>query len=381
MTGRHAQPSVEELESSVPGPLAGLQAIGVTLWVLSQLWPLLNLDDLSWVDPLDLLFASGQPAVYILLTCAGYSSARLLLAARLRGSGGLVGAALAQAAGIAVVTVLGVASACLVVAVDHTDETPWETLQTLMGPLASFDWNLWLIDHPLAGRLDLTALWPLSVVMQLLGVLTVAVLLLGRWRPVLLVLAVGAAAGSIAWQTWTLDERGWFVASLHTVGLAAPFLMGVAVAVLATWHRPRPTDAGAWLGAGVLAIVVVLMSAAFVGADDSVGVVAPLMGAATALACLGAGARRADGTWAAVWLGSRQSALVGGAWLSVVAMTPVVVAMVARHSEDQPVVFGVALTLVVLAVAVLVAERVRTAVTSWLSSWPRRSPSPASADL
>lgn len=400
MTGRHT--GTGGGFDGADDVVAGLLGVGAVLWVLAQLWPLTNVDDLRWLDPADSLFFSGQPAVCVLLAGAGFVVTRQLLARRERGPLALVGTALRLGLDLAVVTALGFAAVTLVVGLDNADDTPWTTLRELTGPLASFQWNLWLLDHPLAGRSDLVPMWPFSVVMQMLGLVTLAVLLVGRWRPVALLALGAAAAASLVWQATTLrtpppDQVGWFVASLHTYSTASSFLLGGTAAALAHWRPASRPGAGAWVGAGLLALTAVVLAGGFVGVDDQVGAIGPLAAGATALAALGATAGRREGDLAVTALTSREVAGTGRAWMSLLALAPVVVTTVARHLTDTAAVLRVGLALIVLAMVTLLAERIRRQLTGWVADRvagrfnggagapgdgkPRRSRSPESTAL
>ena len=296
----------------------GIQAFGVALWVLSQSWPLFDFKDLEWVAPLDGIFRSGRAGVSMLLAGTGFLMTVRLMRARSRGSG-LLRALASHVVATSIVLAFVVAAVFLVIRVDTTDQGSWTQFRDSLLPILTYQWNYWVLSHPLNVRADLTPLWFFSIQMQLVLVLAGAVVLLGRWRLLLVLGSVAAIGFAVVWRHETLGTEGWFEVALNTLGSGDAFFLGVLAALVTPWIRLQPPVAAGWVGGAVLVLVGVVIAGSFMDVNELFEIQAPL----AALLCgdrvhrrVAAARRAGDGRGGAVQAGtSVRSVQRGPRWL------------------------------------------------------------------
>ncbi len=342
--------------NSVPPLVRGLLGCFALIYAISVVGTLLPADVLDAIRPLDGLVRAGNVAVTGMLTCAGFMAVRELVAARGRS---LAGPAFVLVRHLAVILVaLGmVVLAVLVVSrYDSTDLTPSESTRTSAWHVLSLQWNTWIAQHPLAARADLSSLWSLSVLAQLLAGLAVAVLLLGRRPRVLGALLVLGIVLAVAWRVRLLGDEGWFAVSLSTSSRADAFLLG-ALAGLLPAGRLKPQTAAGLCGGTAAVLVGAIVGSSFVTVDELFTVVVPLIGVLVAVFAMGAAQEPDPRTLVVTALGGPDIGFVGALWVEVLAWGTVITTAVERRLPDAPWPGRVLVAAGVLAVVVHVSHR------------------------
>jgi peptidoglycan/LPS O-acetylase OafA/YrhL len=350
----------------------GLQAFGVALWVLSQSWPLFDFTDLEWVAPLDGIFRSGRAGVSMLLAATGFLLTVRLMRARSHGSG-LVGALASHVFVTSIVLAFVVAAVFLVIRVDTSDQGSWAQFRDSLLPILTFQWNYWVLSNPLNVRADLTPLWFFSVQMQLVLVLAGAVVVLGRWRFLLVLGSVAAIGFAVVWRHETLDTEGWFEVALNTTGSGDAFFVGVLAALVTPWVRLRPAVAAGWVGGAVLVLVGVVIAGSFMDVTELFEIQAPLAALLCGIAFVGASQAPDDRAMAVTVLCRRDIGAFGAAWTSVAAWSPVVILTVTRHTATQPQLLRVILAAIALGFVAAASERASRQIMDWTGDRLRRS--------
>ena len=350
----------------------GIQAFGVALWVLSQSWPLFDFKDLEWVAPLDGIFRSGRAGVSMLLAGTGFLMTVRLMRARSRGSG-LLRVLASHLIATSIVLVFVVAAVFLVIRVDTTDQGSWTQFRDSLLPLLTYQWNYWVLSHPVTVRADLTPLWFFSIQTQLVLVLAAAVVLLGRWRLLMVLGSVAAIGVAVVWRHETLDTEGWFEVALNTAGSGDAFFLGVLAALVTPWVRLRPPVAAGWVGGALLVLVGVVIAGSFMNVNELFEIQAPLAALLCGIAFIGASQLPDERAMAVVVLCRRDIGAFGAAWTSVAAWSPVVIVTVTRHMATQPQLLRVIIAAIALGFVAAASERASRQIMAWSVDRLRRS--------
>lgn len=309
-----SDPSLQRRRLAVLGAATVLVVAGHSYLVA----PFFDFSRLGWAE---LLVRGGSIGVVAILAALGSATVAALhrtRRAQLRRLAALaVGLWVASAAAVAVVA----ASRAL----DPTDERAPLSGESLVR-IATFSWNSYVANNPLAVAPELSGLWVLSVAMQLVGLVTLlTVVLAGRPWEIGALLAAGAVA-STGWA-WHLGEsEGGFVTTLDTVAAGSAVLWGGCGTLLAGGLRaPRPRASLAVTGAlGLLVCVVVVGELPVAAAWSGLNAVAALCVGLTVGAArpLGNGVARAAETSLGV---------IGRRWHLVVALSAPVLSLAGRH--------------------------------------------------
>lgn len=117
----------------------------------------------------------------------------------------------------------------------------------------TYTFNLLVSTDPFAVQPEFGHLWYLGVQQQCYLILPLLLVVLGRWRPVLVALLVALMVAVYIHRQDVLDDRGWVVASSLTTTRSDGLLWGVALAVALPWlSRWRAWGHVLWISALVL---------------------------------------------------------------------------------------------------------------------------------
>lgn len=339
---------------------------GALLVLLGDLHRVIDPEWLTWVPPLDALFASRSIGTTLVLAAIGSWVARRALVQR--------GATRVQiiSVGLSVMLPLWIASALVLSAVaglaqvKRGVDVPEPVSSESWGQVLTFRWNIWAADHVLAMPAELSGLLLFSVIAHLVGLLVVVALVVPRRlpRPVLGLLAAVAAVAVMGLRIRATEFRDPFILTVDTFARADAFLLGVAAACLANL-RARPS---AWGEAAVPVVLGAALATAFVTSDQHFWVQLPVTAALAGIALLQTEVdeQRALGRLA----DSSVCRAVAAAWLAVIATSTPVAVIVAR--QDLPVWLQPVLVAVLVAVLAFLWLLVqRGAVEAWRRRGPR----------
>lgn len=341
--------------------VVALQGVAAALFCIAQFSVVFQPGELDWIRPLDGLFRSGNIALTVLLTCVGFTMTRRLLEARRTGLLAplrVVGQWLVVVFGVLVVVDLAV---LLVHRYDSSDVTPWESTRSSVVHVLSLQWNSWVYSHPFVARGDLTSLWFFSVATQLVFLLAVLVIVMGRRPNALLALAALLAVAVIATRPGQVDSEGWFAIALSTVGRSDAFFLGV-VAALARRPVLSGQNAGALVGGVGLLLVGAVIASSFVTVVDVFSFVVPTVAVLTALFVFAADRDPNPRSLLVQLMSTHETERLGSLWPYVVGWSSLTAVTLARH------VVGSAPPVLLLAVGCAIVA-VLSLVNQWALSW------------
>ncbi len=341
-----------------------LRGIALLLVLLSHGWALWSTTAVEGIPPLLNVIQSGNLAVSVFLVVAGFLLTRSLIGTGVRDDdAGRVGRVDASRPVAAVVTRLVRVSAqvyvllVVVVVVALVDPKELLTIGQTMGTVAavgSYTWNWYLQTSSPIARPDLGHLWYTAVYVQVTVVLVALVRALRHRRLVLTVVVAGLLLACSAWRGHVGGSEGAYLSLLRTTTRMDGMLWGALVALAWPWlARARahaPTIAG-WSLLGLLALAMTLgNSMSYMG-----------WGGVAVNVCVAGFVAATPGLldhpgWVRVtsW---RPLVALGRASLAVYVWHYPVFFMVARHGGSWPDVAKVALSTVVITLAVLVTTR------------------------
>ncbi len=342
-------------------PLDGLRGLSIALVVLYHghvVWPAADRPPLG---SLDFLFLGGNVAVSVFFVISGYLVTERLLAARdRRRFWGPLLYLEQRTVRIALQVYVLLLAVFVMWRLDPTDtQSQSATVRSILAT-ATFSFNTYVRDHALAARSDLGPLYFLSIDVQYFVVATLIVVVLGRWRRVLLGMAVAALVVTVWWRWHLYLDQGWFRAALTTTSRMDGLLAGSAAAAL-LHGRPRPPwlarNATALAGSGLLVLVGVLVSCVFLGIDAYFGV----QGAVATLAATAAVVGLANGPEARSLtsraLAGRPLVTLGQASLSVFLWHMPIYQFVRRHFGDWDTTPRLLLTALLLGTVITLVHR------------------------
>ena len=332
-------------------PMARLvAAFGALLLILAQVPRLVDQDRLRWIDPLDSLVQGGGVGTSLLLAVVGFAGARMLWAARESGR---------LAAVVTLVTILlplWLVQAVVVLGTwgsleIDTKAAPEATssLAEQWVPVMTMQWNLWVSDHILEALPELTGLTLLSLVVQLLAVLAVAVVVL---PPLLQPFVIGAVStlGAVVLMVMrgrALDFQDPFVLSLDTFARADAFLLGVAAACVVALLGSRGPGLS---GSALLLLGGAVMASTFIDIEEHFWLQLPATAILAGMMLLDDGSAAGDLLHERV-AATREVEILATAWVPIVAaVVPIAVVMERRTEMHWS--FRVLVTLLALAALV-----------------------------
>lgn len=250
--------------------LDGLRGIAVILVVLSHGWTVYPFAELENIGPFRGLFLAGDIGVTVFFVVSGFVVTRATVSTR--NSQGpaahwwTVPRRLARS-----FPQLALLMAAIVVLnmIDTTDESTRSTTTNSAFRILTYTWNWYLLDNPLGARADLGHLWYLSVELQVVVALALAVTILGASQPRrLLIILLVALAFITLWRWHIWDAEGWYSAGLRTTTRADGLLYGAATA-LAVPLAPDSLrrQAGAISGGALLVLAGTVLATTSVGLE------------------------------------------------------------------------------------------------------------------
>ncbi len=351
----------------------GLRGIAIGLVVLFHahvVWPA---GARRTLGSFDAIFQAGNVAVSAFFVISGFLVTDRLLtsASRHRVWGPLV--YLEQRTVRIALQVYVLLLAVLVMSrVDPTDTTPDEATTRSLVAAATFSFNTYVRDHALAARSDIGPLYFLSIDVQYFAAATVVIIVLARWRQVLMWVAVLALVVTFWWRWQVYLDQGWYRAALTTTSRMDGLLAGSAAAA-ALHGRPAPPwltrNATALAGASAGLLIGVVVSCAFVQIDGYFGVQGIVATLATTLLVMALRHGAADTGYTTQAFSWRPFGILGRASLTVFLWHMPVFQLVRRHFGEW---HSVPRTLVALGILVVVAVVVESVVVPVVEALIRR---------
>ena len=237
--------------------LDGLRGITIVLVMLNHangtLWPRSMLDGIPVVRS---LFSGGSVTLFFVV--GGFIVTRNLLKDREKGR---LDGVLFLGRRLVRLWVHLVPLAVVIFLLQWWDPAPVSSMErttrSLVGML-TFTLNL---IPPLESRGDLGHLWYLSVQQQWYLVLPLLVVVLGRFRWLLVTVSAAAIVGVVLWRYHVLATQSWLEATVGTLTRGDGLLLGVLLAAALPWLARRPGWArwalpvAALAGLGLLAVL------------------------------------------------------------------------------------------------------------------------------
>jgi len=352
--------------------LLGLTGVAAALYLLGQVALLLPDAGRQLVAPLDVLLSSTGLAIAMILGLLGHTCGRRLLAARRRGW--LAPVWVTVGWGVPLLALLSLVSAAALLdnRLDPTDPASTHATVVSVRRVLSLTWNHWLTTHLLLARGDLSALYIFSVAAQLVGVATVAVVLLGRWPAALGWLALAVAVVAAAQRAATYDPETWLVESLSTVYYADLFLVGFAAALLAPRVRISRAVATFAFGALALALLAWMFATSWWSQQTQVQALAVLALLVGAL-CVCADHAPSDDALVVRGLSSALWQRWSAAWPYVLAWSYPVVVTIGRRSYGENRYLAAVVTLALIAVIVRLCVGLEDVLSGLGQRWRTRS--------
>jgi peptidoglycan/LPS O-acetylase OafA/YrhL len=371
--------------------LDGLRGLTIILVLLTHSWIIYPKESIERIPVVRGLFHGGSVTMFFVI--GGFIVTHNLLRERERGVLDPLRFYLRRLVRIGVQLVPLAAAILVLHRLDSTDTSTNAATNRSLLSILTYTWNTYLVDHALDARPDLGHLWYLSVQQQVYLVLPLAVLLLAGHRRLFAAVLVVTTVAVVVHRYSVLHDGDVWAAPLLTTTRADGLVLGALVAVL----LPRLTmlaRADRWLTPLCLAVLGGLTLMAPEVPDDqylrewglvftlvSTVLVATLVqGMATSAGASGAvtqgtsAAHRLLGHPALQWLGTASLAIY--VW-----HYPLFWA-VSRHTEGWSSAARVMVTLALLAVIVVAAQRfIEEPTRLWLrrSAWfraPFPSPEP-----
>ncbi|NPC44303.1 hypothetical protein [Nocardioides sp. zg-1230] len=360
-------------------------AVGGVLVVLGSIPVIVGPDRLDWIAPLDALFHSSAVGGALILAALGHLTCSALLASRERGRLATVHVLVVWVVLISVLQQVVLLAASATRLVDSL--APDESISgEVWAAVSTFRWNFWVADHVLDVPAELLGLTLFSIAVQLIALLTVAVLLVPRrWSSTLLAIAAALAVLVVVLLRWrAVDFQDPYLLSLDTFARSDAFFVGVLVACVSRrgW-RLGPS----WSSASALLVVGAVLATSFVSITQHLAVQLPATALIAGLMMLDDGSEGGDWILRPV-VGSREVEALASSWAPLVAVAPLAAAVIGRRTEVNWILRVVVLLLVlaiVLRVSRAVAVRVRLpertiSVADWGETW-RRVVADADADI
>jgi hypothetical protein len=360
-------------------------AIGAVLVVLGSIPAVVGPDRLAWIVPLDALFHSSAVGGALILAALGHLTCSALLASRERGR-------LAAVSVLAVwVGLLSVLQQIVLLAASATrladSLAPDRSISgEVWAAVSTFRWNFWVADHVLDVPPELLGLTLFSIAVQLTALLTIAVIVVPRrWSSTLLAIAAALATLVVVVLRWRAVEfQDPYLLSLDTFARSDAFFVGVLVAcVVRRGWQLGPS----WSSAAAPLVVGAVLATSFVSITQHLAVQLPVTALIAGLMMLDDGSESGDWVLRPV-IGSREVEALASSWAPLVAVTPLVAAVIGRRTEVNWILRVVVLLLVlaiVLRVSRAVAARIRLpertiSVAGFGEAW-RRVVAEADADI
>jgi hypothetical protein len=360
-------------------------AVGGVLVVLGSIPVIVGPDMLDWIAPLDALFHSSAVGSALILAALGHLTCSALLASRERGRLATVHVLVVWVVLISVLQQVVLLAASATRLVDSL--APDESISgEVWAAVSTFRWNFWVADHVLDVPAELLGLTLFSIAVQLIALLTVAVLFVPRrWGSTLLAIAAALAALVVVVLRWrAVDFQDPYLLSLDTFARSDAFFVGVLVACVSRkgW-RLGPS----WSSAAALLVVGAVLATSFVSITQHLAVQLPATALIAGLMMLDDGSEGGDWILRPV-VGSREVEALASSWAPLVAVAPLAAAVIGRRTEVNWILRVVVLLLVlaiVLRVSRAVAVRIRLpertiSVADWGETW-RRVVADADADI
>ena len=249
--------------------LDGLRGIAIVLVVLSHGWELWPTGQLTRIRPFDGLFWSGNLAVTMFFVVGGFVVTLGLLShaehGRLNPLRFYARRIIRIGAQLYPMLLAVVATSAWHNSVDHFSAT---TTRNSVLSAATYNWNWYLEKHALTARPDLGHLWYLSVEQQFYVALAIVLLLLSRYRRLLIVALVALVVATVVWRAHVLHVDGAWVAALRTTTRMDGLLLGVLAAVALPYLRPYARYSAAALWISGLTMVTLVLAASQKGDQD-----------------------------------------------------------------------------------------------------------------
>ena len=267
------------------GAVDALKGIAMILVVLSHSWKVWPVERRWPLGSLEALFSAGSVAVSAFFAVTGFLVVRSFCEGYDAG-GALLTMHRFVRRTIRLWLPLALVLACvwLVSLLDPTDTTkPGSTRRSVLAA-ATFTWNTYVRDHVFEARSDIGAFYFLSIDLQVVTFLALAVIILRRYRLALLVV-IGAGVFLSSFWRWTVfAEHGWYYASLTTSARMDAILWGALSALVLERIRTRFTNFIELSGAALLILLGAVVSCAFVDIAGYFGPQGVVTAAAAAIA-------------------------------------------------------------------------------------------------
>ncbi len=341
-----------------------LRGLAMLLVLLSHGWALWSTTALEGFPPLLNVIRSGNLAVSVFLVVAGFLLTRSLIGTGARdddaGRAGRIDAAQPVAAVLtrvvrvsAQVYVL-LAVVVLVALVDRKELLTIEQTLATVGAVATYTWNWYLQSSSPIARPDLGHLWYTAIYVQVTLIIVVLVRSLRHRRVVLTLVLAGLLLACTLWRSHVNGTEIGYLSLLRTTTRMDGMLWGALVALTWPWlvrARAHATTIAGWALLGLLALVLSLgNSMSYMG-----------WGGVAVNVCVAAFIAATPGLldhprWvrATSW---RPLVGLGRASLAIYVWHYPVFFMVARHGGSWPDAAKVALSAVIITVAVFVTTR------------------------
>lgn len=339
----------------------GLRGLAIVLVLLAHSIVILPAQERGELGSLAALFNSGNIAVSLFFVIGAFFVTRRLLAASTthRVLGPLRYMA-RRTVRIALQVYVLLVAVFVVHSVDPTDTSSRAATVDSLLAVATFRFNDYVRENALSARSDIGQLYYLSIDLQFFLVLMVVIILIGRWRRVLVALLALSLVAALWWRWQVCVEHGWYSAALRTSTRSEAPLAGALAACLLDRARVRDwvaQQSTALAGAAAGLALGLVVSCAFVTIEGYFGLQGAVAAVVFALLVLGLAGGASAESLAVRALAWAPLARIGQWSLTVFVWHTPLWVFVRRHTGDLSPTARVTVGVIALALVVVLVER------------------------
>jgi peptidoglycan/LPS O-acetylase OafA/YrhL len=241
--------------------LDGIRGYAIVLVLLSHTWIVAGAERIDSLKAVTWLFSNGDYAVTIFFVVSGFLATRSMLK-ELDTTGKFrplvtwlrrwIRISAHVYSLVVVVLVMMAVNWNMLVAYQHTN-----TRESAFH-IVTYTWNGYVLHNALAARPDLGHLWYVCTDLWVIGLIVLAVFLVGRWRPALIASLATALLVVMLYRQHVYETEGVYAALIRVQTRADGLLWGALAAAVLPWAQRLQTYARPALIASTLLLIPLL---------------------------------------------------------------------------------------------------------------------------